>query len=81
MLFRSFDGSLPLGSWLKVEDNPYGDLVVDIDTAIAEVSKIMTIRQGDMIVIDRSIATRNVLKEELITIQQDDKELLYCKIK
>ena len=76
-----FDGSLPLGSWLEVEDNPYGDLVVDIDTAIAEVSKIMTIRQGDMIVIDRSIATRNVLKEELITIQQDDKELLYCKIK
>jgi hypothetical protein len=41
----------------------------------------MTIRQGDMIVIDRSIATRNVLKEELITIQQDEKELLYCKIK
>jgi 2-keto-4-pentenoate hydratase/2-oxohepta-3-ene-1,7-dioic acid hydratase in catechol pathway len=76
-----FDGSLPLGSWLEVEDNPYGDLVVDIDTAIAEVSKIMTIRQGDMIVIDRKVAARQLEKEEVICVEQNNEEILYCKIK
>lgn len=76
-----FDGSLPLGSWLEVEDNPYGDLVVDIDTAIAEVSKIMTIRQGDMIVIDRKLAARRLEKEEVICVEQNNEEILYCKIK
>ena len=52
-----------------------------MDAAIVEASKIMTIRQGDLIVINRNILPRSVVKEEIITLQQADKELLYCKIK
>lgn len=77
----AFDGSLPMGGWIEVEENPYSDLVINMDAAIVEASKIMTIRQGDLIVINRNISPRSVVKEEIITLQQADKELLYCKIK
>ena len=77
----AFDGSLPVGNWMDVNANPFSDLVIDIDTAIAKASQVMTIRQGDLIVIDRDIAPRKVVKEEVITIQQNEQELLYCKIK
>ena len=77
----AFDGSLPMGGWIEVEENPYSDLVINMDAAIVEASKIMTIRQGDLIVINRNILPRSVVKEEIITLQQADKELLYCKIK
>jgi hypothetical protein len=41
----------------------------------------MTIRQGDMIVIDRKLAARRLEKEEVICVEQNDEEILYCKIK
>lgn len=77
----AFDGSLPIGKWIQPVENPYLDLVMDIDEAIAHASEVMTIRQGDIIVIDRDIATRPLEKEEVIYLEQNHEEILYCKIK
>ena len=77
----AFDFSLPIGPWMEIEENPWMDLVIDINDAIEQTSQVMTIRQGDIIVIDRDIASRQLNKEEVIEIQHENKELLYCKIK
>lgn len=77
----AFDFSLPIGPWMAIEDNPWSDLVMDMDQAISTASQVMTLRQGDMIVIDRTQPSRQLLKEEVINILDNNKELLYCKIK
>lgn len=77
----AFDYSLPMGQWMEIDENPWQDLLIDMDQAIEQASQVMTIRQGDMIVIDRAIAARPLTSEELIEIRQNDKEILYCKIK
>lgn len=77
----AFDYSLPLGKWIALEENPWKDLVITMDDAIEQASKVMTIRQGDMIVIDRNIASRQLNKEEVIQIENNGEELLSCKIK
>jgi hypothetical protein len=41
----------------------------------------MTIRQGDLIYIQRAVAPRKVEKEDVIRVEIDGKEKLYCKIK
>ena len=41
----------------------------------------MTIRQGDLIFIDRDVIARNLEREEVITYEIDNNELLYCKVK
>lgn len=60
--------------------NP-GSLVLAPEEAIVEASKVMTIRQGDLIYIQRSQAPRPVHKEEIIRVEIDGEEKLYCKIK
>lgn len=77
----AFDSSLPIGKWINIEDNPWKDLLISIDEAIARASEVMTIRQGDMIVIDRKIASRQLEREELICVEQNNEDILYCKIK
>lgn len=77
----AFDFSLPIGPWIEIEENPWSDLIIDMDQAIATASQVMTLRQGDMIVIDRAQASRLLIKEEVINILHNNKELLYCKIK
>lgn len=77
----AFDYSLPLGKWIALEENPWKDLVITMDDAIEQASKVMTIRQGDMIVIDRNIASRQLNKEEVIQLENNGEELLSCKIK
>ena len=77
----AFDFSLPIGQWIDVEENPWRDLVIEMDEAIEKASEVMTIRQGDLIVIDRDIASRQLNKEELIEVYLNNKEMLYCKIK
>jgi 2-keto-4-pentenoate hydratase/2-oxohepta-3-ene-1,7-dioic acid hydratase in catechol pathway len=77
----SFDYSLPLGKWIPIEDNPWQETVIAIEEAIEQASKVMTIRQGDLIAIDCSVAPRKLEKEEVIQIEQNNEELLYCKIK
>ncbi|MBR2936509.1 MAG: hypothetical protein IKB81_05465 [Paludibacteraceae bacterium] len=76
----AFDYSLPVGEFAPIEQ-PIEGLVLDIDTAVEIASKVMTIRQGDLIVVDRDIAARVLLPEEVIREEKDGKEVLYCKIK
>ena len=57
------------------------ELIISPEEAIARASKVMTIRQGDLIYIQRAVAPRKVEKEEIIRIEIDGEEKLYCKIK
>ena len=78
----AFDYSLAIGEWIMdngqwIMDN----LVLSPEEAIAEASKVMTIRQGDLIYIQRKQAPQKVQKEQVIHAEHNGKELLYCKIK
>lgn len=76
----AFDYSLAIGEWTKGEwtmDN----LILTPEEAIAEASKVMTIRQGDFIYIQAKCAPRLVQKEDVIRVEIDGEEKLYCKIK
>jgi 2-keto-4-pentenoate hydratase/2-oxohepta-3-ene-1,7-dioic acid hydratase in catechol pathway len=77
----AFDYSLPLGTWLPISDNPWKELVIDMDRAIELASQVMTLRQGDFIAIDCNVASRKLDKEEVIEIHHNNQEVLYCKIK
>ncbi len=77
----AFDFSLPIGEWMEIADNPWKDLVVNMDEAIAQASQVMTLRQGDLIVIDRMVESRPLVSEEVVEVHENNKELLYCKIK
>ena len=80
----AFDYSLAIGEWmdkgdrLKVIDDR---LLMSPEEAIEQASKVMTIRQGDLIYIQAKQAPRLVQKEEIITVEVDGEEKLYCKIK
>ena len=80
--FTAFDYSLAVGKWIM--DNgqwTMDNLVLHPDEAIVEASKVMTIRQGDLIYIQKRCAPRPVQKEEVIRIETNGEEQLYCKIK
>lgn len=78
----AFDYSLAIGEWIT--DNgqwTMDDLVLSPEEAVSEASKVMTIRQGDLIYIQRKYAPQPVHKEQIIRMETDGKETLYCKIK
>lgn len=78
----AFDYSLAIGDWIT--DNgqwTMDDLVLSPEEAVSEASKVMTIRQGDLIYIQRKHAPQPVHKEQIIRMETDGKETLYCKIK
>lgn len=83
----AFDYSLAIGEWgsptltLPVTGGDMEYLVLSPEEAIAEASKTMTIRQGDLIYIQKKQAPRTVQKEEVIRVEIDGEEKLYCKIK
>lgn len=77
----AFDYSLPLGKWIAIDDSPWKDLVISMDEAIEQASKVMTLRQGDMIAIDCNTRPRKLDKEEIVQIEKNGEALLYCKIK
>ncbi|MBR0195874.1 MAG: hypothetical protein IJQ32_06530 [Paludibacteraceae bacterium] len=80
----AFDYSLAIGEWMDKGDRllVIGDsLLISPEQAIAEASKVMTIRQGDLIYIQAKQAPQKVQKEQVIRVEHDGKELLYCKIK
>ena len=41
----------------------------------------MTIRQGDLIFIERAVAARDLIREEVLREEIGGEEVLYCKIK
>jgi hypothetical protein len=76
----AFDYSLPLGTFMDLSQWNK-ETVISFDEAIQRVSAIMTIRQGDLIFVDCNIAARPLVKEEVIVENNNEQELLYCKIK
>jgi 2-keto-4-pentenoate hydratase/2-oxohepta-3-ene-1,7-dioic acid hydratase in catechol pathway len=80
----AFDYSLAIGEWMdkgeRLKVIGYS-LLISPEEAIAAASKVMTIRQGDLIYIQAKEAPRNVQKEEIIRVEIDGEEKLYCKIK
>lgn len=81
----AFDYSLAIGEWCEgvkeLKSEGVKEWILSPEEAIAEASKVMTIRQGDLIYIQRKAAPRPVHKEEEITVVIDGEEKLYCKIK
>lgn len=77
----AFDYSMVVGQFLDLTHCQVYDTILSFDEAIHRASEVMTLRQGDMIFIDRQVADRPLVTEEVITILDGDKELLYCKIK
>jgi len=78
----AFDYSLAIGEWTM--DNGQwimDEYVLSPEEAIAQASKVMTIRQGDLIYIQKKQAPRPVQREEIIRVETDGEEKLYCKIK
>lgn len=83
-----FDYSLAIGEWMEIGDWKLEighwtleSYVLSPEEAVAEASKVMTIRQGDLIYIQAKQAPKVVHKEEVICKQIDGEEKLYCKIK
>lgn len=80
----AFDYSLAIGEWidkgesLELKGESY---ILSPQEAIEQASKVMTIRQGDLIYIQTPSAPRVVNKEEIIRIEINGEEKLYCKIK
>lgn len=81
----AFDYSLAIGEWCEPEDKLTNEgvkeLIISPEEAISAASKVMTIRQGDLIYIQAKQAPRPVQREEIIRIEIDGEEKLYCKIK
>ena len=77
----AFDYSLAVGTFSDERLAISGDFVLSPEEAVAEASKVMTIRQGDLIYIQAKSAPRKVEKEEIIRKEVNGEERLYCKIK
>ena len=80
----AFDYSLAIGEWIEGPSDKgqsTKELVLSPEEAIVEASRVMTIRQGDLIYIQYKQAPRTVQKEEIIRVEIDGEEKLYCKIK
>ena len=82
----AFDYSLAIGEWINNDEMSAtallnDKLIISPEEAIAAASKVMTIRQGDLIYIQAMQAPRLVQKEEILRVAIDGEEKLYCKIK
>ena len=82
----AFDYSLAIGEWTNNDEMSAtsllnDELIISPEEAVAQASKAMTIRQGDLIYIQSKQAPRTVQKEEIIRVEIDGEEKLYCKIK
>ena len=77
----AFDYSLAIGEWINIGDWTLDHLVLTPEGAIAQASKVMTIRQGDLIYIQAKQAPQPVQKEEILRTEVNGEEKLYCKIK
>ena len=81
-----FDYSLAIGEWVNIDEMSAtsllnDELIISPEEAVAQASKVMTIRQGDLIYIQAKQAPRKIQKEDIIRYETDGKETLFCKIK
>ena len=77
----AFDYSLPMGSFVETMQWPPTNTIISYEDAIQRASEVMTLRQGDLIFIDCEVEARPLEKEEVLTYELNNNELLYCKIK
>lgn len=82
----AFDYSLAIGEWISNDEMSAtkllnDELIISPEEAISAASKVMTIRQGDLVYIQAKQAPKPVQKEEVIRVEIDGEEKLYCKIK
>ena len=82
----AFDYSLAIGEWMEAYPQPLPigkgeEWLLTPEEAIEEASKVMTIRQGDLIYIQAMQAPKPVQKEDVLRIEVEGEEKLYCKIK
>ena len=83
----AFDYSLAVGQWMENDEMSRAKALYDErmllspEEAIVQASKVMTIRQGDLIYIQQKQAPRRVQKEDILRIEVNGEEKLYCKIK
>ncbi len=79
----AFDYSLAVGDFVEPSafNSQPSDRLLSPEEAIAEASRVMTIRQGDLIYIQAKQTPRPVQKEEIIRTEINGEEKLYCKIK
>ena len=73
-----FDYSLAVGEWEAVQDTATLNekLALPIEEAISQASKLMTIRQGDLIYIHFQSQPQTIARNEII-----EQKGLYCKVK
>jgi len=81
----AFDYSLAIGEWIERVDEltneRMNEWLMSPAEAIVEASRVMTIRQGDLIYIQKRYAPKRVQKEDIIRAEINGEEKLYCKIK
>ncbi len=84
----AFDYSLAIGEWMDKDegltvngDRMDGIWLLSPNQAIEQASKVMTIRQGDLIYIQAMQAPQPVHKEDILRVEVNGEEKLYCKIK
>lgn len=77
----SFDYSTVIGEYMDKATLNESELVIAIGEAIHQASRTMTIRQGDLIFIEKKTERKIAVRDEVIRRQREEKEILYCKIK
>ena len=79
-----FDYSLAIGSWVEITEpiQLEKDLyLITPEEAIVQASRQMTIRQGDLIYIQKKDALELAHKEDIYQAEINGTDVLYCKIK
>ena len=82
----AFESSLAVGTWtdpkpmLKQVRHTYPDMLT-AEQAVNDISRLMTVRTGDLIYIDLPESGESVQPEQVLSITQNNEELLYCKVK
>jgi hypothetical protein len=72
---------MPMGQFVPLTEWQTAPTILSLDEAVHRVSELMTIRQGDVIFVDCDVPARALVKEEVISVVAQEKELLYCKVK
>ncbi len=82
----AFDFSLAIGEWgekegWQIDEWRETEWLMTPEEAIERASRVMTIRQGDLIYIQAKQAPQRIEREQVIRATQQGEEKLYCKIK
>lgn len=85
----AFDGALCVGEWLSpaefrtLPETHLAEIeqVFSIEQAIARISRVMTIRMGDILYIDTQQTAQPLHREDEFRYETDNQNLLYCRIK